>query len=266
MTWQPQITAPDGFTVTVAPAELTLAPGQTATYTLTITNDDAPADEWRFGDITWSGSGFAARSPIAVQSQPLAAPEEVHGTGTSGTLAFDVRFGYNGPYTAAPHGLVPETATTGDIDQDPDQTFPSPDDGAGVDMIPFTLEGAEFVRWRLVIPGDSDLDLYLLDPAGNIAAQSTNGGTDEAIDLEQPADGTYTLVIHGWAVPNPPLPYSLSSWVVPEESGGSLTVDDAPTRPCPRRRPPSRSVGPGSNRPRPISGPYRTRTATTRSV
>ena len=66
-----------------------------------------------------------------------------------------------------------------------------------------------------MIPGDDDLDLYLLDSAGNLVAQSTNGGTDETIDLVPPADDTYTMVVHGWPVPNPPLAYSLPSWEVP---------------------------------------------------
>ena len=80
-----------------------------------------------------------------------------------------------------------------------------------------------------MLPGDNDLDLYLLDSKGNLVAQSTNGGTDETIDLVRPADDTYTLVVHGWQVPNPPLAYTLWSWEVPADSGGSLVVDNAPT-------------------------------------
>ena len=63
----------------------------------------------RFGDLTWSGDGYAVRSPIAVQGVPLDAPAEVTGTGTSGSTTFDVKFGYTGAYTAAPHGLVAPT-------------------------------------------------------------------------------------------------------------------------------------------------------------
>ncbi len=50
-------------------------------------------------------------------------------------------------------GSSPEVVTAGDISQDPDQTYPSADDGAGVDRIPFDLTGAAFARWELVHPG-----------------------------------------------------------------------------------------------------------------
>ena len=81
----------------------------------------------------------------------------------------------------------------------------------------------------MVIPGDDDIDLFLEDSGGNIIASSTNGGTDELIELTLPADDTYTMVVHGWSVPNAPLPYTLSYWEVPLASGGSLSVDSAPT-------------------------------------
>ena len=82
-----------------------------------------------------------------------------------------------------------------------------------------------------MIPGDDDIDLYLLNSAGEIVAQSTNGGTDELIELQQPADDTYTLAIHGWSITTDPDPlaFSLHSWLVPAAPGGSLTIAAAPT-------------------------------------
>ena len=80
-----------------------------------------------------------------------------------------------------------------------------------------------------MIPGPDDVDLFLHDSSGAIIAASTNGGTDELIELVLPADDTYTMAVHGWAVPNEPLPFALDYWDVPLASGGSLTVDSAPT-------------------------------------
>ena len=126
--------------------------------------------------------------------------------------------------------MTADAPTSGTISQDPDQTYPSGDDGAGgVDKIPFTITGAAFVRWSMVIPGPDDIDLFLEDAGGTIIAQSTSGGTNELIELTLPADGNYTMVVHGWSVPNQPLPYTLHYWVVPLASGGSLSVDSAPT-------------------------------------
>ena len=223
------VTAPPGYEVTVTPNQLMLNPGDSATFEVTITNMNAPAGEWRFGSLSWKGGGYEVRSPIAVNGSLFDAPSEVAGTGAAGNTSFDVLFGYSGSYAAAPHGLAADAPTSGNIDQDPDQTYPSGDDGAGgVDMIAFPISGAAFVRWELFIPGPDDIDLFLENSSGTIIAASTNGGTDELIELTLPADDTYTMVVHGWSVPNAPLPYTLHYWEVPLASGGSLSVDSAP--------------------------------------
>ena len=197
---------------------------------MTITNNGGGAiGEWSFGSLDWKSSGYKAHSPIAVRGALFNAPASVSGSGTDGSGSFDVLFGYTGDYTAAPHGLSADAPVSGDISQDPDQTYPSPDDGVGVDKIDFAVSGSAFVRWSLVIPGDDDIDLFLEDSGGNIIAASTNGGTDETIELVLPADDTYTMVVHGWSVPNEPLPYTLHFWDVPAApGGGSLSIDSAP--------------------------------------
>ena len=99
----------------------------------------------------------------------------------------------------------------------------------GVLKFEFPISGAAYARWELVIPGPDDIDLFLEDSSGTIVAASTSGGTDELIELWLPPDDTYTMVVHGWSVPNEPLPFDMYSWVVPSASGGSLVVDSAPT-------------------------------------
>jgi subtilisin family serine protease len=230
--YSPSVNAPDGYEVTVSPSELRLKPGDTATFYVTITNVSAPAGEWRFGSLTWidQTGNYEVYSPIAVKGALFSAPAEISGTGESGSASFDVSFGYTGSYTAAPHGLTPDAPTSGVIGQDPDQTYPSDDDSIiGVQKIPFAISGAAFVRWELVIPGDDDIDLFLENSSGVIIAASTSGGTNELIELFLPADDTYIMVVHGWSVPNEPLPYTLNYWEVPMASGGSLSVDYAPT-------------------------------------
>ena len=86
-----------------------------------------------------------------------------------------------------------------------------------------------FLRIALAIPGPDDIDLFLSNSSGTIIAASTNGGTDELIEVVLPADDTYTLVVHGWSVPNAPLAYSVDTWSVPlTPGGGSLSIDSAP--------------------------------------
>ena len=231
--YRARVDDPDGYDVTVSPSRFTIAPGDSVDLEITITNTGAPAGEWRFGSLELRGRGYKVRSPIAVNGALFDAPSEVGATGDAGTVSFDVLFGYDGSYTAAPHGLVPSTVLSGAICQDPDQEYPSVDDDicplGGVDLYSITVTDSAFLRIELEIPGDDDIDLFLEDSSGAIIAASTNGGTDELIELVLPPDDDYTLAVHGWSVPNEPLAYAIDTWSVPlTPGGGSLAIDSAP--------------------------------------
>lgn len=232
--------APAGYTVSVSPNTLTLAPGATASFAVTITNDgSAPVGEWRFGSLTWSGGsdsigrtghaygGYNPRIPIAVKGTLLdVVQDQPTSVGTEGSGTLTLTFGYSGTYSAYAHGLVPAQDLDGLISQDPDQTWPSPDDGVGVVSMPLTFTNVALARMSLVLPGDDDLDVYLVGPDGSVVAQSTNGGTDEQIDVIAPADGDYTLIVHGWAVASPDTAFTVQSWLVPggQSAAGSLQI------------------------------------------
>lgn len=231
-TYHVEVDEPPGYSVSVSPSSIKLKRGMSASYEVTITNETSPIGEWAFGSLTWAvpSGTYTVYSPIAVRGALFNAPVSVEGSGATGSASFDMQFGYTGSYQAAPHGLVANSPTSSRVGQDPDQSYPSGDDtSGGVHKIAFPITGAAFVRWEMVIPGNDDIDLYLENSSGTIIASSTNGGTDESIEQTLPADDTYTLVVHGWSVPNAPLPYSLNFWNVPMASGGSLTVDAAPT-------------------------------------
>jgi hypothetical protein len=221
-----KVSPPPGYTVSVSPPVLNLDPGASASFTVTVTNTGAaPVGEWRFGSFAWKGGGYSVNSPIAVKGVDLAVPASLTGSGTSGSATIPVQFGFSGPYTATAEGMIPTTHTPGVISQDPDQTYPSADDGVGVVEVPFTLTGVGVARWALNLAGADDLDLYLVGPGGTVVATSTRGGTDELIELQEPADGQYTMVVHGWGVGAPNTAFDLRSWLVPVDDGtGSLTV------------------------------------------
>jgi len=226
------VEAPPGFEVTVSPSKFWLKPGRTATYDVTITNVDAPIGEWRFGSLTWMDKTgrYEAYSPIAVKASLFYWPEELEGYGTTNSLSFDVSFGYTGSYAAAPHGFAPAIVTHDNVLQDPDQSF-DPLDGFS-NQHPFNVSGALYLRFAMppdATEPDADLDLYLYDPLGNLAATSTHGGTDEQIDIDLPIDGTWTLWVHGWSTPDGDSDYYLYTWEVPLASGGSLSLDAAPS-------------------------------------
>jgi len=199
-TYTASVDSPPGYTVSVSPSTFKLKKGQSATYEVTVTNVSAPVGEWRFGSLTWheNDGNYSVYSPIAVKGALFSAPAEVSGSGEDGSASFDVNFGYTGSYAAAAHGLVADAPTSGNIGQDPDQTYPSSDDSpVGALKISYPISGAAFVRWQMVITGPDDIDLFLENSSGNIVASSTSGGTDELIELYLPADDTYTTELLG---------------------------------------------------------------------
>jgi hypothetical protein len=151
----------------------------------------------------------------------------------NGSASFEVTFGYSGPYTAEAHGLEPATLTVDNVLQDPDQSFdPSDVRAGGANAHEFDLSGV--AHFRIAIPpeateADADLDVYVFDPNGDLVASSTLGGTDELVDLSEPADGTWTVYVHGWQAPGGDSDYTMYSWAISGTPGGNLTIDSAPS-------------------------------------
>jgi hypothetical protein len=65
-TYRAAVTLP-GITATVSPAEVTLAKGERATFTVTFTTAGAPLDTYSMGSLTWTSSKNSVRSPVAVR-------------------------------------------------------------------------------------------------------------------------------------------------------------------------------------------------------
>ena len=57
-----------GFTVAVTPSSLTLAPGESKSYTATITRTTAPIGAYSFGSLTWTDGVSTVRSPLTVET------------------------------------------------------------------------------------------------------------------------------------------------------------------------------------------------------
>jgi len=225
------VEAPAGFSVTVNPSTIRLKKGQSVTYQVTVANTSAPSGEWRHGSLVWSDStgNYRVRSPISVSAALFAAPEAITGSGQAGSASFNVSFGYSGSYAAAAHGLEPAIETNDNVVQDPDQSF-NPNDGYS-NLHQFNVSGAAVLRFAMppeATAADADLDIFLYDPNGQQVAQSTNGGTDELIEIVLPADGTWSLYVHGWSAPGGASDYTLYSWIVSATPGGNLLVDSAP--------------------------------------
>jgi hypothetical protein len=200
---------------------------------VTITNESTPIGEWRFGSLTWSDKTghYDVYSPIAVRASLFDAPDEISGSGESGSASFDVSFGYTGSYAVAAHGLEPAVVTSDNVVQDPDQAF-DPNDGFS-NLHQINITGAALLR--IAMPPESvadpaaiDLDIFVYDPNGTQVATSTSGGTDELVDIELPMDGTWSVYVHGWQTAGPSVDYDMYSWIISATPGGNMTIDSAP--------------------------------------
>jgi hypothetical protein len=231
-TYNVTVDAPDGYNVVVTPSQLRLKSGQTATYEVTITNQAAPAGQWRHGSLTWSETtgNYDVYSPISVKAALFSAASSVVGNGETGNASFPVSFGYAGAYSAAGHGLVAATVTSDKVDQDPDQAFNRNDGYSNLHQ--FNLSGAAL--FKLVMPPDAvgdpaiDLDIFVYNPSGVQVASSTSGGTDEVIEILFPADGTWSVYVHGWQTAGASAAYDMYSWAISATPGGNLAIDSAP--------------------------------------
>lgn len=211
-----------GFDVTIAPASLTLSRGATGTFTTTFTRTTAPLSAYAGGQLTWSDGTHAVRMPMVVRPVALAAPASVSGNG--GPLSYGVKFGYTGPFTATARGLVPATNFIGSVATDPTGTFvPGGPGTASFDVVvPAGTTYARFALFDASSPPSSDLDLYVY--RGTTLVGSSGGGTAaEEVNLLNPTAGTYTVWVHGFAVPTPGN-FTLFTWVLGSADAGNMTV------------------------------------------
>jgi len=234
-TWQVEIEPPPGTVVTVSPATLSLNPGESATYTVELEFIGTGLDLWYFGAITWRAGETAVRTPMAVRPVSLAAPEEVRDAGGSGTLSFDVDFGYTGSYRAGVHGLNEALVIDGFVDNDPTKTFTFRD-GNGVTThvidVPANQAYLRFALFDEATDGDDDLDLYVYYCPNDICTRIGESGSEtsaEEFSLVTPPAGRYAVLIHGFETDQvaggPGANYQLFAWAFGlVDDAGNMTV------------------------------------------
>jgi hypothetical protein len=73
----------------------------------------------------------------------------------------------------------------------------------------------------------ADLDLTVYDADGTAVAQSADGDSEESVSLPDPAAGTYTVEVYGYAVPSGATEYDYRD-VYFAATLGAVTVDETP--------------------------------------
>jgi subtilisin family serine protease len=236
------IARPIDMTVSVNPSSLSLAPGESASFDITVTYVAGPLDLWRFGSLTWESAEHSVRSTIAAKPVSINAPDEVASFGGTGSIDFDVEFGYTGSYVPLVHGLRPSFDNEDlFVDNDPTKTF-SFRNGNGVTQVPIVLADnqlhARFTLSDALTDGDDDLDLYVyycgIDNTNCVrVGESGSPTSEEQVDLFRPPGGVYGILIHGFETDQvaggPGAVFTLRSWAVGSlDNAGNMSVTGPP--------------------------------------
>ncbi len=239
-TFRVSVNAPPGVEVDVSPKKLKLSPGESATYSVTLTTtEDAVADQWTFGSLTWRSGFITATSPIAVRPSAIAFPEEIVVSGTSGEASFDVEFGYTGEYTARVHGLTPAAGISFNVADDPNNSYQFPFGPGTVTYFFEFLPNTALARFQtrdVFTDGNDDLDLYVweCDPTGlcSQVGSSANATSDETVDVAFPIDATqgfYVVEVHAFDTDGPDVNATLLLWDFGIDDDRNNVVLEAPT-------------------------------------
>jgi len=222
-TYTASIVAPDGIGVIVDPPTITLQPGASTTFDVTVSQQSGPLDLWRFGSLTWQSNDHSVYSAIAVRPVTITAPAQVTDFGSDGSLTFPVEFGYTGAYTPSVHGLQLPLVINGFVDDDPTKTFTfRTTNGVTAHLIDVPANQAylRFALFDTLTDGDDDLDLYIYHCPDNVncfrVGESGEPTSNEEVSFMQPAAGRYAALVHGFATDNisggPGANYQLLAW------------------------------------------------------
>lgn len=225
-----------GFTTVVTPSSLTLAPGQTGSFTVKLSPSTAVVGDWKFGSLAWSDGSHNVKIPVSARvGVPITSPAEMFSDRVSGSKMFPVKTTFSGRMGYIKGGLKNVT-----VGEQVDMTA-GPLSSAGLKAACIAGENSASVRvYNVAVPAGAivarfalrqqetgatdDHDLGLLTPAGGWT-YSGNAASNEAVQLRSPAAGTYKVCVNAYGSDAPTMSHQLSSWVVtPADIGGKFVV------------------------------------------
>ncbi|WP_349741408.1 S8 family peptidase [Roseateles cavernae] len=240
-TYNASIAVP-GFDAVVTPSTLSLAAGESKSFTVKLTRTTAAQNAWNYGTLTWSDGVHSVRSPVTARAQLIVAPATVSAKTVSGNRVMTIGTGFSGASTTVKGGLKPATRSpqsvagtnTGNAAAVAAVCAAGGGDGVKVHdvVIPAGTMAARFSLYNqdtsgFQAGGLDDLDMVVVNAAGTQVGYSGNGGSNEVVTLTAPAAGSYKACVVSYEPANgaASVDYTLSSWVVgSSDTGGNFRV------------------------------------------
>ena len=207
-----------GYNATVTPASLSIDPGQTKSFTVTLARTTAPNNTWQYGELNWTDGSRVVRVPVTARSgKPITAPGLVKSDRTSASRILTVNTGFNGKMTAATGGMKEVArgqhtlvqSISGSVDTLAQIKAACNGNAQGTKLVPYTFAAntvaASFETFNRETSSQSsadDIDLALLDGSGNIVATALHAGSNESILLASPPAGNFKLCLINYAAAN----------------------------------------------------------------
>jgi subtilisin family serine protease len=259
------VDVPAGITVEVTPDTLVIGTDQTLPYTIQVSGNGSELNNWLFGSITWTSPTHEVYSPFAIRPGYFEVPEELSGTGTTGSVPMPVSFGYDGSYLVKTSGLhlpcvLPDNVLTDTIctntttagvanAQGTSYEYRVPSGGT-VSRFSIDVPAEDDLHLRVALydeltDGDDDLDVVLwYCPDGPtcdvnellLAGYSNNRSTsNEQIDVDafNLESGSYIIDVHGYetddSIGGPGAQFRLYLWSFgADDDAGNLSITGLP--------------------------------------
>ena len=217
-TYNAAISVP-GYTATVTPSTLSIPAGQSKSFNVTLQRNGSPDNEWQYGALTWTDGTHVVRSPVNARSgKPITAPSLITSDKTAATRIMSVSTGFSGKMNTVYGGLTAVSKTAYTLPQAAPGSVDSLAQiqaacraglaSKGIKTVSVTIPaGAVAASFETfdrdtASGGGDDLDLALLNSAGNLVATALHAGSNEAIVLPSPAPGTYKVCVINYAAAN----------------------------------------------------------------
>ncbi len=214
-----------GIGVSVAPSSLTLAPGETKSFKVTLTTTTAPLNRYTAGSLTWTEKQVGRRAeephvvriPVVARPRALGTAAEVSSNGSP--VSWQVTAGYNGTLSASVRGLVPAVTNAFTIAQDAQAQFPS--------TVPAGATFRAGIYEDAITPAGTDLDLVLFRCAPGcvqVAIAADGDSNEEVTVVNTGAAATYIVLIDGFDTNGPSANATLFRWTLGSTDAGNTTV------------------------------------------